>query len=99
MQNLLQAHPDIDVVFACNDLMALGAMEAVTAAGKTEQIKIIGFDAVEEVRQEIKQGNMAASIAQHPEEMGRLAVEYAVKAIRGDTIPDYIPVKIELITR
>jgi ribose transport system substrate-binding protein len=99
MQNLLQAHPDIDVVFACNDLMALGAMEAVTAAGKIEHIKIIGFDAVEEARQEIKRGNMEASIAQHPEEMGRLAVEYALKAIRGEAIPNYIPVKIELITQ
>jgi ribose transport system substrate-binding protein len=99
MQNLLQAHPDIDVVFACNDLMALGAMEAVMAAAKIEQIRIIGFDAVEEARQEIKRGNMEASIAQHPEEMGRLAVEYALKSIQSETIPEYIPVKIELITQ
>ena len=98
MQNLLQAHPAIDLVFACNDLMALGAMEAVMAAGKLNKIKIIGFDAVEEARKEIQLGHLEASVAQHPEEMGRLAIEFAIKAIKGETIPKYIPVKIELIT-
>jgi len=99
MQNLLQAHPVIDLVFACNDLMALGAMEAIMAAGKLDKIKIIGFDAVEEARKEIQRGNLEASIAQHPSEMGRLAIENAIKAVEGQTIPEYIPVKIELITR
>jgi ABC-type sugar transport system substrate-binding protein len=42
---------------------------------------------------------MHASIAQHPEEMGRLAVEYAYKAMKGQNIPAEIPVRIELITR
>jgi ribose transport system substrate-binding protein len=99
MQNLLQAHPDIDVVFACNDLMALGAMEAIAAAGRAKNIKIIGFDAVEEARQEILAGRLEASVAQHPREMGRLAVETAVKALAGDSILPFIPVNIELITR
>jgi ribose transport system substrate-binding protein len=99
MQNLIQAHPGINLVFACNDLMALGAMEAVIASGKIKQIKIIGFDAVEEARKEIQLGHLEASIAQHPEEMGRLAIEYAIKAVKGEMIPEYIPVKIELITR
>jgi ribose transport system substrate-binding protein len=99
MQNLLQAHSEINIVFACNDMMALGAMEAIIASGKIGQIKIIGFDAIEEARKEIKGGHLEASIAQHPTEMGRLAIEYAVKAVSGETIPEYIPVRIELITR
>ena len=74
MQNMLQAHTEIQAVFACNDMMALGAMEAVAAANKTGKIKIIGFDAVEEARSEIIKGNLEASVAQHPDEMGRLAV-------------------------
>jgi len=99
MQNMLQAHAEIQAVFACNDLMALGAMEAVAAAGRTGNIKIIGFDAVEEARSEIEKGNLEASVAQHPSEMGRLAVENALKVIGGESIPPYIPVKIELITK
>ncbi|MGH7455683.1 MAG: sugar ABC transporter substrate-binding protein, partial [bacterium] len=52
-QNLLQAHSGLDAIFACNDMMALGAMEAVAAAGKTGEIKIIGFDAIADARQAI----------------------------------------------
>src|SRR5919107_4430186 len=45
-QNMLQAHPDIDALFACSDLMALGAVEAIGAAGRTGRIRVIGFDAL-----------------------------------------------------
>src|SRR5262245_9856002 len=44
-QNMLQAHPEIDTVFACNDMMALGAVEAIRTAGKTGKIRVVGFDA------------------------------------------------------
>lgn len=98
-QNLLQAHPGIDALFACNDMMALGAMEAIAAAGKSGQIKIIGFDAIADARQAIAAGALAASVAQSPMEMGRLAVESAAKILAGETVPDYVPVKIELIKK
>jgi ribose transport system substrate-binding protein len=86
-------------VFAGNDMMALGALEAIRAAGRTGQIRVVGFDAVDEARREIASGTMEASVAQNPERMGRLAVETAVKVLRGETVPDYIPVPIELITQ
>lgn len=98
-QNILQSQPEIDGVFACNDMMALGAIEAIAAADKMDEIVVIGFDAVQDARDAIGQGKMAASVAQHPHEMGALAVEYAQRVINGESIPKYIPVKIELITR
>jgi ribose transport system substrate-binding protein len=98
-QNLLQAHRDLNAIFAGNDLMALGALEAVAAAGRTDQVRIIGFDAIDETRKEIAAGRMEASVAQNPAEMGRLAVRHALEAIGGATLPPFIPVKIELITR
>ncbi len=98
-QNILQSHPDVRALFACNDMMALGAIEAVAAAGKTGQITVVGFDAVADAREAIRQGAMAGSVAQYPAEMGRLAVEYAQRLIHGDTIPEYVPVQIELITQ
>ncbi len=98
-QNILQAHPDIEALFACNDMMALGALEAIAAAGKTGEVIVVGFDAVEDARQAIQRGEMAGSVAQFPYEMGRLAVEKAVELINGKQIPDFIPTKIELITR
>ena len=98
-QNMLQAHPDIDSVFACSDLMALGAVEAIRAAGKTGTIKVIGFDALDDAKKAIAAGTMEASVAQFPSEMGKAAVESAVKAIRGETLPADINVKLALVTK
>jgi len=98
-QNMLQANPAIDAVFACNDMMALGAIEAIRAAGKTGRIRVIGFDAVDDARKAITAGSMEASVAQFPSEMGRLAVESAVKLIRHESVPAEQPTKLELITR
>jgi ribose transport system substrate-binding protein len=97
-QNLLQAHPDLEAVFACNDMMALGAVEAIAAAGKTGKIRVIGFDAVEDARQAIATGAMAASVAQKPAEMGRLAVETAARLLKGESVPADQRVAIELVT-
>ncbi len=98
-QNILQSHPDLQGVFACNDLMALGAVEAIAAAGRTGQIVVVGFDATADARDAIRRGTLAASVAQHPEEMGRLAVEMALAVIHDQPIPPEIPVKVELITK
>src|SRR3954453_17436151 len=98
-QNMLQAHPDIDSVFACSDLMALGAIEAIAAARKTGTIRVVGFDALDDAKKAIAEGTMAASVAQFPAEMGRAAIESAVKVIRGEKIPADIKVKLELVTR
>jgi ribose transport system substrate-binding protein len=96
-QNILQAHPEVQALFACNDMMALGAVEAVAAAGKAGEVTIIGFDAIADARQAIKAGTLAASVAQFPDEMGRMAVESAVKIINGEALPSYLPVKIDLV--
>jgi ribose transport system substrate-binding protein len=98
-QNMLQAHADIDAVFACSDLMALGAIEAIAAAHRTGSIKVVGFDALDDARKAIVAGTMEASVAQFPAEMGRAAIESAVKVIHGEKLPDDIKVKLELVTR
>ena len=98
-QNMLQAHPDIDTLFACNDMMALGAIEAIRAAGKSGAVRVVGFDAVEDARKAMADGTMIASVAQFPDEMGRIAVENAVHAVRGEPVPPDAKVRIELITK
>jgi ribose transport system substrate-binding protein len=98
-QNMLQAYPDIDTLFACNDVMALGASEAIRAAGRTGSIRIIGFDAIDDARKAIADGTMAASVAQFPDEMGRVAVENAVHALHGEAVPPDVEVRIELVTK
>jgi ribose transport system substrate-binding protein len=98
-QNILQAHADIDTVFACNDIMALGAIEAIAAAGKAGRIRVLGFDAIDDARRAITEGKMTATVAQYPDEMGRAAIEAAVKAMKGEAVPPDIGVRIGLITR
>ncbi|MBS3945919.1 MAG: sugar ABC transporter substrate-binding protein [Melioribacter sp.] len=98
-QNILQAHPEVDAVFACNDMMALGAIEAIRLSQKKKKIIVVGFDAILDSREAILNGTMSASIAQNPEEMGKLSIEYAIKAINDENIPSEIPVRIELITK
>ena len=97
-QNMLQANPTIDTVFACNDMMALGAIEAIRSAGKTGKIRVLGFDAVEDGRKAVASGAMAATVAQFPDEMGRVAVESAIKALRKESVPPETSVRIELVT-
>ncbi len=96
MENMLQANPDIQAVFAANDEMALGAMEAIAGAGK--KIMVMGFDATDDAIASIKAGQMAGTIAQQPELIGSTAVEYAQKLLAGENIPASVPVEVTLIT-
>ncbi|MBN1963205.1 MAG: D-ribose ABC transporter substrate-binding protein, partial [Anaerolineae bacterium] len=76
-ENILQAEESIDGVFAHNDEMILGAIEAAQAAGR-EGIVFVGFDAIDDAVAAVEAGTLAATIAQQPAEMGRLGVEMAV---------------------
>ncbi|HQG47011.1 MAG TPA: sugar ABC transporter substrate-binding protein, partial [bacterium] len=96
-QNILQSHPEVQAVFGCNDMMALGAIEAIAAAGRTQDILVVGFDAITDAREAIQAGRMAASIAQNPRAMGKLAVENSLRVLRGEHLPAVIPVPIELV--
>lgn len=98
-QNMLQAHADIDTVFAASDLMALGAIEAIAAAGKSGRIRVVGFDALDDAKKAIEAGTMAATVAQFPYEMGKVAVESAVKILAGEKLPADIMVKLEMVTK
>ena len=98
-QNMLQAHGNIDTVFACNDIMALGAIEAIAAAGRTGRVRVLGFDAIGDARKAIKEGRMEATVAQFPDEMGRSAVETALHAFKGEQVPQDINVRIGLVTK
>jgi len=97
MENMLQANPDIQGVFAANDEMALGAMEAISGAGKN--VMVVGFDATDDAIESIKAGQMAGTIAQQPDLIGSTAVENAIKLINGEKIPSSIPVEVTLITK
>ncbi|PNS02485.1 D-ribose transporter subunit RbsB [Petrotoga miotherma DSM 10691] len=97
MENLLQAYPDVDAVFAHNDEMALGALEAIKAAGKLQDIIVVGFDATPDALASVEKGELSATIAQQPYRMGELAVEKAYEYLSTETI--YFPVPLQLVTK
>ncbi len=89
MENVLQSDGSIQGVFAHNDEMALGALQAIAASGK--DIKVVGFDATDDAVNEVKAGRMAATVAQKPELMGETAILTAIRLIAGE--------EVELITK
>lgn len=98
-ENILQAQKKIDAVFAQNDEMALGAIQAIEAAKRQKEMFVVGFDAIADALTAVKDGKMAATIAQQPKEMGRLAVEAAVKILNKQRVPKFTPVPLKLITK
>jgi len=99
MEDILTSKPAVKGVFAANDLMALGAAEAVKARGKTGQILIVGFDAIPEAAKAILSGELAASVAQNPSNMGKFGVENAIKALQGQSIPKRIDTGTTLVSK
>ena len=99
MEKIIQKTPQIDLVYAMNDEMALGAYQALKAVGLTN-VKIIGFDGAQGYVQEIVNGNVTATVAQQFALLGTSAVEYAVKAAEGTLgqVDKVIYVGTELIT-
>lgn len=98
-ENILQSHSDLNAVFAASDLMALGAVEAISANNiEHGRIIVVGFDAHSEAIEAIQKEDMSATIAQNPVEIGREGVRNAFKLLNGEEIPNEINIGIQLIT-
>jgi len=98
MESMMQANPDLQGVFCGNDAMALGAYQAIQSAGKSQQIKVFGFDGADEVVQKIKEGKIVATGMQYPKIMAKTAAEFAVEFFKGrKDFPQHIPVAVNLV--
>jgi ABC-type sugar transport system substrate-binding protein len=98
MESILQAHPDIDAVFAGNDAMAMGAYQALVASGKANHVKVFGFDGAEDAIQSIKDNKLSATAMQFPKVMAQTAAIYADEYFKGKRdFPKKIQVAVELV--
>lgn len=95
--NMLQANDDIQAIFAQNDEMALGAIQAAKSAGKN--IFIVGFDGTADGQKAVQEGTLGATIAQQPELMGKIAIETAEKVLKGEKVDAKIPVALKVIQK
>jgi len=99
MESILQKNPDLKAVFCGNDAMAMGAYQAILSAGKSDQVKIFGFDGADDVVKLIAEGKIAATGMQFPKVMAQKAAEFADAYIKGRRdFPQKIPVRVELVT-
>ncbi|GAA3498618.1 substrate-binding domain-containing protein [Streptomyces prasinosporus] len=98
MTNLLQAHPDIDGVFAENDEMALGAIKALGSKAGTS-VQVVGFDGTPDGLKAVRAGTLYASVAQQPSELGRIAVRNALRAVEGEKVEKMVKVPVKVVTK
>lgn len=100
MESILQAQPDIKAVFCGNDAMALGAYQALLGAGRSDRVKVFGFDGSEDAIKSIAAGHLTATAMQYPKVMARTVAEYADRYLRGERgFPPKMPVAVDLVTR
>lgn len=98
LETIMQANPDIDAVFCGNDAMAMGAFQALQSAGKTNKVKIFGFDGANDVIEKIREKKIIATGMQFPKVMAQTAAQFADEYFKGRRIfPQRVPVEVELV--
>ena len=98
-EDILQANPELDAIYAHNDEMALGAVRAIEAAGRQDEIKVYGIDAVADALEALKTGEMAATVQQQPDLQIQTALESAVKVLKGENVEKLVNIPLKLLTK
>jgi ribose transport system substrate-binding protein len=96
---ILTAQPELAAILASNDSMALGAAAAVRAAGKEDQVRIVGFDNISAVRELIREGRVLATADQHGDRLAVYGIEAALAILRGEAEPADRGTPVDLVTR
>lgn len=95
---ILGEHPDLAAILACNDSMALGALAAVKAADRLEQVQIVGFDNISAVQQAIRDGQIVATADQHADQLAVFGIEAALELLKGEATPEDRETPVDLVT-
>ncbi|HLL05374.1 MAG TPA: sugar ABC transporter substrate-binding protein [Myxococcaceae bacterium] len=96
-RKLFTAHPDIGLLFCANDMMALGALKYLQESGK-QGVKVASYDALDEAREAVKAGTMAVTVDQQAAEQGYQGVRSAIRALKGEQLPEVLLVDTRLVT-
>lgn len=98
-ENILTANPELDAIWAINDPTALGCVAAIEAAGLQDRIFVVSVDGSPAVVKAIRAGKpVVATAAQYPQKIGKVGVEMALRAVRGEKLPAFVPIEGSLIT-
>ena len=97
-EDIISGNPDIKAIFASNDNMALGAIQALKNNDMLDDVVVVGFDANPDAAESVAAGEMSATIAQFSYNMGYMGVENALKLVNDESIPDNIDTGTLLVT-
>jgi ribose transport system substrate-binding protein len=95
---VITEHPDLKAVLCANDSMALGAVAALRAAGKSEQVLVVGYDNIAAVQQLLKEGKVLATADQHADRLAVFGIEYALEMLKTKATPADRETPVDLIT-
>jgi ribose transport system substrate-binding protein len=95
---ILSEHPKLKALLCCNDNMALGALSAVRAAGRSGEVMVVGFDNISDIREKVKDGSVLATADQHGDQLAVFGIEYALQILRDESIPEDKETPVDLIT-
>jgi len=95
-KKLFVAHPDIHVLFCANDMMALGAAQYIAESGH-KNVQVIGYDALDEAKDAIRRGTMAATLDQQADVQGYQGVVFALRALKGEKLPEILLVDTKVV--
>ena len=95
---LVTEHPDLKAVLCANDSMALGAVAALKAAGKSDRIFVVGFDNILAAQRLLKEGKLLCTIDQHADKLAIYGIEYALDMLKGKGTPSDRETPVDLIT-
>jgi len=96
---ILQQYPDLSAILASNDSMAMGAAAAVKAAGKSDSVRIVGFDNISAVQAMVRDGRIFVTADQHGDQLAVFGIEAALEAIAGKSASENRKTPVDLVTR
>ena len=98
MHEMIEQHPEINIVFALNDPAAMGAVAALQSVNRLQDVLIYGVDGVPETKEMIYTHKMTATAGQSPKRIGRIAADRAYKILAGEEVQNLIQIPTHLLT-
>jgi ribose transport system substrate-binding protein len=96
---ILNEHEDLKALLCANDNMALGAVSAIQAAGKTGKVLVVGFDNISALRPLLEKGQVVATADQHGDRLAVFGIEAALKILKGEAPPADQTTAVDLIIK
>jgi ribose transport system substrate-binding protein len=96
---MLNEHADLKAILCANDNMALGAVSAIQAAGKTGKVLVVGFDNISAMRPLLESGQVLATADQHGDQLAVFGIEVALKILKGEAPPADQTTSVDLVTK